>query len=210
MLSLLLLLDGYGQTKLELLRQYAHHLEWQTPRAEVDSILNEVFEGGNKQFVEVICGNIKWASDHQDYWVRNYLVEIEASAEGLKIEFGNRPIETDQVSITQALSKTKPYWKNENPVRIRLLFSTDCAKQFNPAVSEAYLSLNQYRMVSPADCVQTDACLFEDRETLLAKISELKEMNELEGQIYYLKILVRRFPFDQQLNAQLRALLVEN
>ncbi|MFK8105167.1 MAG: hypothetical protein AB8G15_21825 [Saprospiraceae bacterium] len=187
-----------AQTDLNVLAEYERVAEWQTPKNEIDSILRIAFEGGSNKFMEIIYQNIKLEARHPDHWVQNYLVEIEVSREDINTNFRNTPLAPDKKNIEQAFLKTSSFWKNEKPIMIRLLIASDFNKKFNKSLSEAYFQINHFNMTSFSSCPQEAECSFESKSKLILRINNLHQAEEVEGVIYYAKILARRFPFEKE------------
>ena len=196
-----------GQTDVQILQDHENLDSWQTPNTQIDSILNSEFTGGKEKFLEIIYKNIKLESIHKDHWVQNYLVEIKASKNNVSIKFRNIPIELDERFIEEAISLTAPHWRNDSPINLKILVSSDVAAKFNNYISKAYVQINMYRTSPLSDCNIEDHCIFENKEQLQIRINNLLKINEIEAAIYYQKILVRRFPFSKELNLKLQNLI---
>ncbi|MEO1627034.1 MAG: hypothetical protein AAFV25_17910 [Bacteroidota bacterium] len=159
--------------------------------------------------MEIVSKNIKFESRHQDHWVQNYLIELKVSRGKLLWRFKNNPLKVDRDCVEKAMRETESNWKNTSAVNMNILISSDVDRKFNANITKAYVQVNSNKMVALSDCDIEDKCRFDSKEELEMRVKDLQRIGEVGAAVYYQKVLVRRFPFDQEMNATLRNMMTK-
>lgn len=198
-----------SQTNSIILDNYRTANEWITPHKEVESQIDKNYSGGFKQFLTDFYKLIKLNPKNEDWWVRNYLVNLNFSKDEVSVTFENTLLKVDKKMIEEILVSTKGNWKNENSVDLNLLISFDSAEKNNLLEYSILPIKNNSLIFVPSTCDEYD-CLFESKAKIEEKIKELNSIEENGAARYYQKILSIRFPFDKEVNNKLRELMKRN
>ena len=195
----------FAQTDSIVLNAFNSILEWQTPINKIDTILDNSFIGGREKFLRTFYKNLRIRSKHHDFWTANYLVTLRVENNHTKVAFKNRPLISHKNSIVQAFEATNGNWRKGIDSTLNLIVSLSSGIE---EIKNTYIQINNYSLGYNFPC-EYDCCFAYEKEKTLSTVKYLIEEEEYFGAIHYLKILVKKYPFDKEINRLLQNLLIE-
>lgn len=197
----ILLLSGvslYCQGQIEI-EKYNSLDEWNTHTGQLDTVLNEQFEGGVTGFYELIYSEVKYPLiAHQNCKEGVSLIRLSVENSKQSVVIVNKIGSLFEDEIRKVFNRLQDSWiQNEETIELRVSvrFSINPHKE-NSKPEKATIEIIGYEM--GGGLIGDASCNYRSTEYLSEMVENSLKYKDYESAISYLKELQRRFPLNKE------------